>query len=552
MTGRCIPAEPHFLPVRKFRAEKQVWQAVRRHLRDTDVLLHGVRFVANDGDWEADLVVLLPEGFCVIEVKGGHVRFADGEYWQQTPDGPKSIDLTEQALSEKYLLRRYLANHPAWQFGHVRMAHLVALPDMQLAADADFGPGLPRTHIIDGTQLADAVGIAFDRVTTAVHNEPMRVPGVAGVELAAEILGGTRDPVRELAELRSARAEHVAALGEELHVLLDAVADWPRIEFVGGPGTGKTTLALEQTRRWAAAGLRVGYVAFSRGLITWVRRQINDWPPEVAGRVVPTTFHGLGQAWGVGPVDVNDPDEWESTMPARMMQAARTLRPAERFDALVVDESQDFAESWWPVLLASQAAAGRIAVFGDPGQAIFRAPAGVDLGQRPLQLRANLRNAQPIGSLVNAARHTAGLELRGGSGPRVRFVATTPEETIHGADTEVDALLEAGWPPNEIALLTTGHRHLMQLEVVEHHGRDGYWDTLWDGGQVFHSTVAGFKGLERPAVVLAVDGFRDERIAREVLVVGMSRARDLLVVVGDPELIRSVGGKELVRRLRSA
>ena len=52
--------------------------------------------------------------------------------------------------------------------------------------------------------------------------------------------------------------------------------------------------------------------------------------------------------------------------------------------------------------------------------------------------------------------------------------------------------------------------------------------------------------------VLAVDGFRDPGIARETLLVGMSRARDVLVVCGDAAQLREVGGKALVKRLRRA
>ena len=89
----------------------------------------------------------------------------------------------------------------------------------------------------------------------------------------------------------------------------------------------------------------------------------------------------------------------------------------------------------------------------------------------------------------------------------------------------------------------------MQTELVESRGHDGYWDAFWDDSQFFYSTVPGFKGLERPAVVLAVDGFRDRETARETLVVGMSRARDLLVVCADPAMLREMGGKALAKRL---
>ena len=61
--------------------------------------------------------------------------------------------------------------------------------------------------------------------------------------------------------------------------------------------------------------------------------------------------------------------------------------------------------------------------------------------------------------------------------------------------------------------------------------------------------MLGFKGLERPVVVLAINGFRDLSRAKEMLYVGLSRAQTLLVVCGDPELIASVGGEGVRRRL---
>ena len=50
-------------------------------------------------------------------------------------------------------------------------------------------------------------------------------------------------------------------------------------------------------------------------------------------------------------------------------------------------------------------------------------------------------------------------------------------------------------------------------------------------------------------MVLAVNGFREEARAREMLYVGLSRARDLLIVCGDPDVIRRVGGDGVAKRL---
>jgi hypothetical protein len=66
---------------------------------------------------------------------------------------------------------------------------------------------------------------------------------------------------------------------------------------------------------------------------------------------------------------------------------------------------------------------------------------------------------------------------------------------------------------------------------------------------VFYGHVLGFKGLERRAVVLVVNDSKDMERAPERLYVGLSRARDQLVVCGDPAMIVEIGGPDLARRL---
>ncbi len=137
----------------------------------------------------------------------------------------------------------------------------------------------------------------------------------------------------------------------------------------------------------------------------------------------------------------------------------------------------------------------------------------------------------------------------GGDGPDVRFVPAAPEDALGVADDEVDALLEAGWRPENVCLLTTGHRHPVQIERTDFHDQDGYWKTFWDTEDVFYGHVLGCKGLERRAVVLCVNEREARDRARERLYVGMSRATDALVIVGDPVTIRAVAGDQVAQRL---
>ena len=77
----------------------------------------------------------------------------------------------------------------------------------------------------------------------------------------------------------------------------------------------------------------------------------------------------------------------------------------------------------------------------------------------------------------------------------------------------------------------------------------GYWRSFWEGEDVFYGHVLGSKGLERAAVVLCINEAGDRDRARERLYVGMSRATDVLVVVGDPGVVRRIGGGEVAKRL---
>lgn len=139
--------------------------------------------------------------------------------------------------------------------------------------------------------------------------------------------------------------------------------------------------------------------------------------------------------------------------------------------------------------------------------------------------------------------------LRGGEGPEVEFVPTPVDDAIAAADDQVDRLLDEGWEPKDVALLTVGPRHPVQKERQESLGFAAYWEEFWSNDDVFYGHVLGFKGMERRAVVLCLneDGTRDR--SRERLYVGLSRATDRLVVVGDPAVVERVGGREVLERL---
>ena len=115
-------------------------------------------------------------------------------------------------------------------------------------------------------------------------------------------------------------------------------------------------------------------------------------------------------------------------------------------------------------------------------------------------------------------------------------------------DDQIELLLDEGWRPEDLALLTTGSRHPEQVSRQES-GNAPYWDSFWDAEQVLYGHVLGFKGLERRAVVLVVNEQGAFERSRDCLYVGLSRARDQLVVCGDPAFVAQVGCPDLAHGL---
>lgn len=540
MGGACIPEQPDFVD----QSEEVVWSALRRRLGPDDVLLHGVRFTdPASGDVEVDLILLIPLlGAVAIEVKGGHVTYADGAFRQNDAEGSHPIDPIGQATKGLYALRRFTSHQPDWTRGDLRASWMVALPYTQVSGA--MGPEGRRETIIGAGDLDSS----YDMVVARLREPSLyqRVPGDGWVNALVELLRGAAYTPVEIVTRAELRRQRVEQLTEAQEILLSFISPNPRYEVVGSAGTGKTWLATQQAKRWAKDGERVCFVTYGRG----VARMVQDITSTLPRRQQPDfigTFHQLGTDWGVETSHDAAQAFWSHEMPQLMVEAARSLPPGQRFSAFVVDEAQDFADSWWPALLASSRDENfKLAIFRDDGQSVFSDRRGrPSVNLVPFRLDENLRNARPIVDTFRPLVQSPP-KSRGGDGYGVEFVASVPGEEIATADDVVDRLLEAGWLPEHVVLLTTQHRHPVQREYED---KDAYWSDLAERDLVFYSTVSGFKGLERPAVVLVVDGFHEGVEPSNVMYTGMSRARDLLVVVGDPEVVRSAVGEGVMRRL---
>ena len=553
--GRCgtvpitLPEDPRLAN----DSERQVWNALCDQLGEDDVLIAGKRVTDHLKDHEIDFVVAIPgAGILCIEVKGGEV-WHDGQRWQQSRRNGrvKTIDPVQQVRQARYALRDFIESDPRWTQPRPRWNHVVVFPQSEFSPDFALAD-CPRWMVIDRNEM----GVLGAKLREIALSQTTDLPllSATAVEQFQTALGGRGLPQRDVVARALENEGAADILNEQQAVILGATRLLNRVEIRGGAGSGKTFLAMEQARRLANDGKRVALICYSHGLASYLKRITGGWSrrqqPGYVGE-----FHGLGVKWGApkGPDELErnkvTSQFFEHDLPAQMVELAAALTDGQRFDAIVIDEAQDFADSWWDPILAAlrDPDEGGLYVFLDEGQRVFDRQGTPPVPLVPLILDQNIRNTRQI---ANAFQPLVDHPMRfaGGDGPEVRIGACDRDEVLDVADDEVEALLDKGWRPEDVALLTTGSRHPEQV-ARQDEGNEAYWDSFWDAQQVFYGHVLGFKGLERRAIVLVVnDRYALER-ASERLYVGLSRARDQLVVCGDPESIVEYGGPDVARRL---
>ncbi|MDT5178907.1 MAG: hypothetical protein QOJ95_3105, partial [Mycobacterium sp.] len=481
-------------------AERKVWQALVEQLEPNDLLVPGQRVTDHLKDHEVDFVVAIEgAGIVCLEVKGGEVWHDGVGWWQKRGGRDREIEPVRQAREACYALRDFVEKDPRWTQGRLRWDHVVVLPNTELPAGFDL-PECPRWKVIDRSDLPNLV----DKLHEILVRQELDRPLLShhGVEQLATALSGRGLPQRDVVARALANEDAADALTEHQAVILDATRLLTRVEVRGGAGSGKTFLAMEQARRLAQSGQRVALVCYSHGLASYLERIAAAWPrrqqPAYVGE-----FHDLGKQWGApeGPDEALRSDEtvqfWEHDLPLQMADLAAQLEPGHRFDAIVVDEAQDFADAWWDPLLASlrDPVEGGIYVFSDEGQRVFNRHGAPPVPLVPLILDHNLRNTRQIANAFQPLVDSP-MKFLGGEGPAVKFVPCNRGEAMDVGDDQIELLLDEGWRQQDIALLTTGSRHPEQTERQKD-GHKAYWDTFWDTDQVFYGHVLGFKGLER-------------------------------------------------------
>ncbi len=534
-------------PDTKSNAERRLYAAFRDSLDDTWMVFHSVAWqgLDRDGlhrDGEADFVIAHPsQGILVLEVKGGGVQWGpDHKQWQTVAASGEVYSIKNpfmQAVDSKYPLRRQIkamTGNDSFTLGHA-----VAFPDI-LVSEPSLGPDKPRAIILDATDMVN-VKAALDRALgywrgqVSSRSTPV---DTAVMEALVTLLGRTWELRPALwGELIQERDDFIR-LTQQQYTILNTLSRQRRAAICGCAGSGKTLLAVEKASRLAREGFQVLLTCFNRALAADLRAAVR---PNANLEV--QHFHGLcrdltRRAGIVVPGDTND-RYYDQTLPQALVEAAERLMV--RYDAIVVDEGQDFQEEWWRPLqmLLRNPEYGILYIFFDDNQRIYVRRGAFPIQSEPYPLTINCRNTQLIHKQV--LKFYSGGEAPIALGPVGRPIVIeqyAPGNTTAAVAATLQRLMfEESVPSDEIIVLTPFSRDKSQLWGRVEPGAVPLTDNPHPRpGEVFRTTIQSFKGLERAVVVLAeVERWsgpnnRADKLDK-LLYVGCSRARSLLIVL---------------------
>src|SRR5215204_3751382 len=389
-------------------AERRLYEGFLGQLDDAFVIYHSVDWVvggrAGPDEGEADFVITHPDlGLLALEVKGGRVAYDPAmKRWTQTGrTGTHELDEDpfHQSKGAMHSLVRILEGQPGWDRWKPSYGFGVAFPDGRYETAAH--PGAPAEIVIDRNDLARLA----ERVAEVMRTwaRAGRRFGAEGMEAVSKALGFSVE-IRTPLRLRfNEEDKKIVELTSDQAWVLAFVLHRRRAAVTGPAGSGKTLLAVSVAKQLATAGRRTLLTCFNRRLCEHLRASVGG----VEGIDI-ATFHQLcAQTAKEAGIDLPSEDAgpgspyFEHRLPEALAEAASRLGP--RYDAIVVDEGQDFREWWWPALLSlhTDPNEGLLYVFADDNQNLYGGalPVGEEDTIGPISL--NLRNTKQIGEFVS-------------------------------------------------------------------------------------------------------------------------------------------------------
>ncbi len=546
--ARMYPSQlpKHVIENPKLSSEIRVYEKLRDQLAgDYNVYYSRSWHEADAGggefDGEADFIIAHREnGLLFLEVKGGRVscRKEDGQWLSTDRDGFtfRIKNPISQARSSKHHFLKRIKKRLGSRFIRVRHGAILpgsTKPSRALASDA------PLEIVAFGDDMGKLDHWVVRRMTegTDAREEPLGLDGLKALEellashfeLHAHIGGSLADDAKEIERLT----------GEQAWIL-DSLTDNNELAISGGAGSGKTVLAIEAAIRFAKDGQRTLLTCFNAPLASHLQNSCKDQE-----NLVVASFHSLCRKFAE-EASIELPANagqalFDTHLPEALMEAVGS-RPGHGFDTIIIDEGQDFHDSWLNSLrmILKDAGEQRFYVFFDDNQRLFSQDDNFisALPQSAIPLTRNLRNTRRIHALISKWYEGRRSTAIGPEGEPVGLMECRSSNLAFSKINErIARLLSSSQvDAGQIAVLT-GNSADLKSTLGKIAGIETCRADDLAPNHIIFDSVRRFKGLSRPCVfVIGLEELRDP----ELIYVATSRANILLELAGTSEDIARI------------
>ena len=508
---------PEFALSQKMRApsEEKFRRAVCESFSDEWTAFFNLEFTNDDAcrcvSGEIDFALFHEiYGIAIVEIKGGKISFSpSGEILQNGHKFEK--DPWAQSNHQKNCLIDFLDKKFGIKNPPFAIAAIPCFPD-STRAEAQTPPVF-RARAIWGEDLADGLE---DFVVNFLKNsrsreEALQTKGVdfgivrCAIQNLFEIAEKLRDHSREESEtLYRLTMEQACALNADAGGLR-------RFRVSGSCGTGKTLIATEKARRLASEGKSVLLLCYNILLASHLKRSVKKTENVVAGAFSEIACNFLGIDHDLpSRFPKEEKKKFFDELPNKFYEHLRAS--PKKFDAVIVDEAQDFSAEMWRGVEELVSADGYFVIFYDWQQNLFKRMVEFPpmLANVPnFSLSMNCRNTKKIFRKVNDFLPCkAEVWENSPEGERVEeFFPKTREESREMLEKILHDLRTRSVPGSEITIIGA-RSDFRETPIGENTQLDRFELVSLGAKRIFkkdvvnYFTIERFKGCETGTLIL--------------------------------------------------
>jgi len=303
-----------------------------------------------------------------------------------------------------------------------------------------------------------------------------------------------------------------------------------------------TILAIKKARQLAMEGNKVLLLCYNKLLCIKLKESVADLDEFIyAGTYHEFCIKCLGNSKFKDQMDFNKPDFWEVDIP-ELMQKYIAEYPLN-YDAVIIDEAQDFIEDYWFSLLEQIQEDNYFYIFYDPDQNIFKTKMAFPEKIVPFTLNRVCRNTSAIFEYMQKHSKTEselfedmpiGDDVQEFYLPddnqRSKQLGKILKNLIHEQKINPDNIVVLGGHWFEHTVLNINNK-FSDIVVIDP-SNDSYTQKESSNEKhVKYFTYMKFKGCESDIVILLDVDKNDPRWDNNGIYTAASRAKNLLYVI---------------------